>query len=137
MISQGARSKRGSRWGGHSRLDWKKQSICMVRLVWENCSYSLQFLCPLMFSFLPTVPRQKGYQEAWASHGFPKQSDLVWDLVSSIEGHAMRAFKIPLAACKCAGQMWFVAILVSTPIFNNRKSIGKKMYFLVGLAVIQ
>lgn len=79
----------------------------------------------------------KGVPGSMGLSQVPKQSDLVWDLVSNIEGHAMRAFKISLAACKRAGQMWSVAILVSTPIFNNGKSIGRKMYFLVGLAVIQ
>lgn len=39
----------------------------------------------------------------------------------------MRVFKIIPAACKSAGQMWSVAILVSTPIFNIRKSIGRKI----------
>lgn len=76
----------------------------------------------------------KGVPGSMGLSQVPKQSDLVWDLVSNIEGHAMRAFKISLAACKSAGQMWSVAILVSTPIFNNRKSIGRKMYFLVGLS---
>lgn len=76
----------------------------------------------------------KGVPGSMGLSQVPKQSDLVWDLVSNIEGHAMRAFRISLAACKSAGQMWSVAILVSTPIFNNRKSIGRKMYFLVGLS---
>lgn len=68
----------------------------------------------------------KGVPGSMGLSQVPKQSDLVWDLVSNIEGHAMRAFKISLAACKSAGQMWSVAILVSTPIFNNRQSIWKE-----------